>query len=73
MALSDLTKGERFIFDWQYHLQGSFFAALAHAIAMADHINLAKLEKAFPDEVKAYFCFSTVDGWWEDVERKARQ
>jgi hypothetical protein len=33
---------------------GSFVKALAHCFMVADHINLRKLEAAFPDEIRAY-------------------
>ena len=42
--------------DWQeeYKYAGSFQTALMRAIEKADHINLAKLEKAFPNIVEAF-------------------
>ena len=49
--------------DWQkeYAYAGSFLTALMRAIELADHINLSKLEKEFPDIVKAYRKFRGVD------------
>ena len=69
--LDALTEGERFIVSWQYHLQNSFFTALAEAISRADIFNLARLEKGFPEEDRAYRDFSMVSGWWEEVRKKA--
>lgn len=69
--LDALTEGERFIVEWQYHLGGGFFTALATAISRADIVNLARLEKGFPEEVRAYRSFSMVSGWWEEVQKKA--
>lgn len=64
-----LTPGERFIFDWQYRLSGSFTQSLAVAMAHADPTNLARLHVAFPAEVEGMLNFKNTEGWWEDVER----
>ena len=72
MSLAKLTKGERFIIDWQYGISGGFYTALAEAIARADDVNLSKLRKGFPDEVDAFLSYSRVDGWWERVRAKAK-
>ena len=42
--------------DWkkEYLYAGSFQTALMKAIECADNFNLAKLEKEYPDIVKAY-------------------
>ena len=42
--------------DWQkeYNYAGSFLTALMRAIECADSENLVKLEKEYPDIVKAY-------------------
>ena len=42
--------------NWEkeYQYAGGFQTALMKAIERADHINLAKLEKEYPDIVKAY-------------------
>jgi hypothetical protein len=37
--LDKLSKGERFIVDWQYHMAGDFATALVGAIMMADTWN----------------------------------
>lgn len=73
MNLENLTKGERFIVDWQYHMAGNFRKALVEAIARADHFNLARLALGFPEEVKAYQNFANKDGWWDRVLEKLRQ
>ena len=46
--------------DWEkeYNYAGSFQTALMRAIECADNNNLAKLEKEYPDIVKAYRKFS---------------
>lgn len=46
--------------DWkkEYNYAGSFQTALMRAIECADHVNLAKLEKEYPDIVKAFREFS---------------
>ena len=68
-----LTRGERFILEWQYRMHGGFFTALTDAICKADDGNLIKLGMGFPDEVDAYRKFSGEDGWWQEVQAKARK
>jgi len=66
-----LTEGEKFIVKWQYHLLGSFFTALANAIATADRDNQYRLRKSFPEEVSAMIAFKEIDGYWSEVQKKA--
>lgn len=70
MSLDNLTKGERFIFEWQYGMSGGFMRALARVITLADDINLARLAKGFPEEVKACKKFFYEEDWWERVVEK---
>jgi hypothetical protein len=70
--ISALNTGERFVFEWQYGMQGDFKAALVVAILKADTMNKARLARAFPDEVQAVVAYQTIDGWWQAVEEKAR-
>ena len=70
MKLDGLTKGERFIVGWQYHLAGSFMHSLAMAFIAADNINLAKLRLAFPEEVDAFINYGNTPHWWGDLQRK---
>ena len=65
-----LTKDEKFIYDWQYRRLGGFRSALINAIKVADQGNREKLRLGFPDEVGGYEKFSTVPGWWDEVEAK---
>ena len=62
---------EKFVFDWQYRRLGGFKTALINAIKLADKSNREKLRLGFPDEVGGYESFSTVPGWWDEVEAKA--
>lgn len=73
MNLNNLNKGERFIYDWQYHMSGGFFGALADLLSRADDRNLSKLSEGFPDEVDAYIRYSREAGWWESVKQKANK
>jgi len=68
--MARLTKGEQFVYDWQYgrHESTSFKWYLAKAISVADNGNRDRLRLAFPDEVKAMNLFSTQWGWWGGVE-----
>ena len=70
--MTTLTKGEQFIFDWQYKRHGStsFKGYLAKALAVADTRNLAKLKLAFPEEAEAMDNFHHKKGWWEMVQDK---
>jgi len=73
--MTTLTKGEQFIFDWQYKRHGStsFKGYLSKALAVADNSNLTKLRLAFPEEARAMNLFHSQTGWWEMVEDKARK
>jgi len=57
--------GERRLCEWQFGLSGSFFRSLFNAMSVADRENLAKLKRAFPDEVKAYRRFASEAGYWK--------
>ena len=65
-----LTKGEQFVYDWQYGKLGStsFKGYLSKAMAVADNSNLDKLRLAFPDEARAMNLFHSQWGWWAGVE-----
>lgn len=71
--MDKLTKGEIFILKWQYRLHGDFFTALSTAMCRADDHNRARLAKGFPDEVEAFDKFGNEDGWWQEVQTKARE
>jgi len=72
MNFNNLTKGERFVVDWQYDLGGSFAKYLAFAISKADTTNREKLRKGFPEEVQAMYDYQNTAGWWENVESKLK-
>ena len=71
MSYKDLSKGEQFIFDWQYRKLGptSFKGHLAAAMAKADSSNLMALGRGFPEEALAMDNFHHTKGWWDRVER----
>jgi len=71
--MTTLTKGEQFIYDWQYgrHDKRSFKGLLAQAMARADSAEWAKLFKGFPDEAIAMDNFHHKKGWWDMVLDKA--
>ena len=69
-AYNKLTKGERFIADWQLGHHGNFMKALRVAMDCADMENLSRLALGFPEEAQAYNRFSTQQGWWEDLAKK---
>ena len=70
--MSRLTKGEQFVYDWQYHYLGDCFdGKLAELISESDNMNRTKLHKGFPDEVEAITLFQSKSGWWEAIENKA--
>lgn len=59
---TELTKGEKdYIFDFQYHLAGSFHKALYEAIHRADESNLYRLSLGFPDEVQGFKAWTRGD------------
>ncbi|MCW3134539.1 MAG: hypothetical protein N2V78_09455 [Methanophagales archaeon] len=67
-----MNTGERRLCEWQFGLSGSFFRSLFNAISVADRENLTKLERAFPDEVKAYKRFAYEVGYWERLSEEYR-
>lgn len=69
--MAKLSKGEQFIYDWQYKRHGSFNEALAMAFSKADSGNFAALSKGFPEIGEAFTNFYTKEGWWESVQRQA--
>lgn len=71
MNLDNLSPQERFIVEWQYGIMGDFKESLIKTISRADEMNLHKLSLGFPDEVEGYKNFKRVDGWWQNVQRKA--
>ena len=74
LLMSDqLTKGERFIWNWQYRRLGGFASSLIDAIRRADEHNRERLRRGFPDEVSAYEQFSHTSGWWDKAQRKAER
>ncbi|MEO1943170.1 MAG: hypothetical protein ABGY11_02615 [Candidatus Thioglobus sp.] len=66
----EVTKGEQFVWDWQYRSLGGFKSKLADCISHADTGNQKKLVKAFPEEAQAIIDFQSKQGYWESVERK---
>ena len=68
----ELTKGEQFIYDWQYGYSGSFYKSLQEAMSKADSKNTGKLKLGFPEEVEAMWNFQNTAGWWEAIEEKAQ-
>lgn len=54
MSSPDWTAGEKWVVQWQFRFLGDFGQALAECICRADEANLARLSRAFPDEVSGY-------------------
>ena len=65
-----MNEAERRLCDYQYERSGSFYLYLFKAIARADPDNLDKMELAFPEEVRAFRRFSTVDGYWQKLSHE---
>jgi hypothetical protein len=65
-----LTKGEQYIYDWQYYNLGNFGETLASALMAADTENLERLRAGFPDEVDAFKKYAGEKGWWDRVQKK---
>jgi hypothetical protein len=69
-----LTKGERFVYNWQYGYLGDCFdGQLAKLIAKSDNKNRTKLYKGFPEETEAVTWFQSKEGWWDGVQDKAER
>ena len=67
----DLTKGEKFIFDWQYNQLNTFGYALIELLKLSEIVELNKLSRGFPDEVTGFMDYSYSPGWWTFVQKKA--
>ncbi len=67
---TELTKGEQFIYDWQYRGfdENSFKGLLSRLLAKADEENLRRMKTAFPEEAIAMDNFHHKKGWWEMVQ-----
>lgn len=62
MDSKELTAREKnYIFDWQFHMGGSFSQALWEAIARADENNLYRLGLGFPEEVQGFKAWTRGD------------
>lgn len=71
-----LSEGAIKLLEWQYAAAGlssTFNTALFQLIGVAGGDNLDKLVKAFPEEVQAYRCFSTVPGYWKRIQEEAKK
>lgn len=71
LNLEGLTKGERFIVEWQFNRLGSFYAGLAELIFRADPDNFEKLGQGFPEEALGMFLFKNNRDWWAKTCVKA--
>ena len=68
-----LDSHELAVFFWQYRLNGDFKTALWEAITRADTDNLRLLSYGFPVEVEGYRKYTTINGWWQEVEKKVER
>ena len=71
MKSKQLTKGEMFIWEWQYRTHGSFHEGLAKLLSIADGGNHKRLAKGFPEEAEAMENFHHTTGWWDGVQDRA--
>jgi hypothetical protein len=65
-----LTKGESFVFEWQYRYAGDFGRTLAMAFSLADTGNFARLSLGFPEEAEAMHNYMSTGGWWSELQTK---
>lgn len=65
-----ITRGEQFVYDWQYRSLGGFMSKLADCISHADTQNQKRLVKAFPEEAQAIIDFQSKSGYWDSIESK---
>jgi 2-oxo-4-hydroxy-4-carboxy--5-ureidoimidazoline (OHCU) decarboxylase len=68
--MKTLTKGEQFVYEWQYRMLGGFKAKLADCISHADRQNQAKMLKAFPEEAQGIINFQSLEGYWDSIQDK---
>lgn len=65
----ELGKADEELYIWQYG-GDSFMSRLFKTMSKADTVNLNKLAKGFPEEVRAYRRYISEDGYWNMVKRK---
>jgi rhamnogalacturonyl hydrolase YesR len=65
-----VSKGEDFVYKWQYRSLGGFEAKLADLIAHADTGNQKRMVKAFPEEAQAIINYQSKEGYWDKVQDK---
>lgn len=70
---NEMNPEELAIYQWQYGLMGHFRKALMEAICRADDGNLKRLKLGFPNEVNGYIKFAQESGWWQNVQKKAKE
>jgi hypothetical protein len=63
------TKGQRFVYNWQYRRLDGFEKKLGDLLFHADSGNQKKMLKAFPEEAQAVIDYQSVEGWWAECER----
>lgn len=66
----NVSKGEDFVYKWQYRSLGGFEAKLADLIAHADTTNQKRMLKAFPEEAQAIIDYQSKEGYWNKVQDK---
>jgi hypothetical protein len=68
-----LTESQVIIIKWQYGYFGSFYKKMFEAITLADDTNIARIEKGFPELVKAFNLYKTQFGFFDECERLAEK
>jgi len=72
MSFLDLTAEEKFVYEWQSGMAGSYMTALAELICKGDLWHQAKLAEVYPEAVAGIQKYQTQSGWWEKVQETAR-
>lgn len=66
-----LNEGERELVKWQTGQVYGFNKMLWDLICKADSYNLYCLSRGYPREVEAFKRYSTEEGYWADVQKRA--
>ncbi len=70
MSILHLSKGERFIYDWQFRRGGDFATRLAGLLSVCDSEGFVNMAKAYPEETEAMVNYQSTSGWWDGVLKK---
>ena len=65
-----ISEAENRLLDWHHGKSGSFFTKFFNVCISAGPINLEKLAKGFPEEIKVFKMYRDKDGYLDDLLKR---